>query len=279
MRKNKLFVIIMSVVAVLGFSGCEGNEDGKKTENHQEETSKPLNISVFLDLSDRLKNETSGMKQCEKDTAIVNNIVDLFKDQVLENKIIGSKDCFKVFFYPQPSDSKINALATQMEYDFAKMEIKLKKHELEAMKRTINANLNEIYTFTIEKDKWPGCDIWGFFKDKVKPLCIKSDYRNVLIILTDGYIYHETSKIIEGNKTSYILPSVLTSTNPKLICKTNGLDDLEVLILEIENDPKRNDKMKELIGNWLKEMGIAKYEIYSAELPNNTKIMIENFLK
>lgn len=276
MKKYIIFMgVLLGAIMFIAFThGCDSPNNETKSI-----AKKPLNISVFLDLSDRLKNETSGMKQSEKDTAIVNNIVDLFVERVLGNKIIGSSDCFKVFFYPQPKDGKINELATKMEYDFAKMEMKLKKHELEAMKGVINANLNEIYTATIENNKWPGCDIWGFFKDKVKPLCIKKDSRNVLIILTDGYIYHDTSKIVEGNKTSYILPSVLTSSNPELICKTKGLEDLEVLILEIDDDPKKNDKIKELISNWLKEMGVSRYEIHSTDLPNNTKKMIEDFLK
>lgn len=279
MRKNKLFVVIISAVALFGFSGCRGNEYDKENNIQQEAKSKPLNISVFLDLSDRLKNKTSGMMQCEKDTAIVNNIVDLFKDQVLENKIIGSKDCFKVFFYPQPSDSKINALATKMEYDFAKMEINQKKHELGTMKEIINANLGNIYSSTINKDEWPGCNIWGFFNEKVKSFCVKEEYRNILIILTDGYIYHRDSKHVDGTKTSYILPSVLTKANPKLICKTTGLANLEVLMLEIDCNSAHNDKMKEMIGTWLSEMGVSKYEIHSTDLPNNTKILIENFLK
>ncbi len=277
MKKLMIFMGVFTGIIILLILTNVCSCDNKK--NTESASKKHLNISVFLDLSDRLKDENSGMKQCDKDTAIVNNIVDLFVKNVVDNKIIKRNDCFKVFFYPQPNNSKINLLASKLEYDLAKVPIGEKKMKLNQMKKVVNESLSEIYSCTIRENKWPGCDIWGFFKDKVKPLCIKDGYRNILIILTDGYIYHEESKITDGNKTSFILPSVLNGTNPQLICKTKDLGDLEVLFLEIDNNSSYNDKLKTIIGNWLGEMGVSKYEIHGTDAPANTKVIIENFIK
>ena len=112
MKKLKFFVRVFTgvIMLLILINGCSC-ENKKSTESAPK---KHLNISVFLDLSDRLKDENSGMKQCDKDTAIVNNIVDLFVKNVVDNQIIKRNDYFKVFFYPQPNNSEINFLLTKI---------------------------------------------------------------------------------------------------------------------------------------------------------------------
>ena len=145
-----VFTGIIILLILTNVCSCENKK------NTESASKKHLNISVFLDLSDRLKDENSGMKQCDKDTAIVNNIVDLFVKNVVDNKIIKRNDCFKVFFYPQPNDSGINLLASKLEYDLAKVPIGEKKMKLNQMKKVVNESLSEIYSCTISENKWPG---------------------------------------------------------------------------------------------------------------------------
>ena len=119
-------------------------------------------------------------------------------------------------------------------------------------------------------------------------------YRNILIILTDGYIYHADSRYREQNKYSYLLTNniknyrktnyeqLINNDNFGLIAKRNDLNNLEVLVLEISAEDNRHrideDITKFAIGNWFKEMNVAKYQIFSSDLPANTKKRIENFL-
>ena len=122
-------------------------------------------------------------------------------------------------------------------------------------------------------------------------------YRNILVVITDGYIYHEDTKFKEGNRMSYILPQTakslgLTKSDWKekidkmdfgLIAPRKDLDNLEVLMLEINPSknasPYEEDILNEVLSKWLSEMGIKKFEIYKTDIPQTTKKRIENFMK
>ena len=76
-----------------------------------------------------------------------------------------------------------------------KLENKGRKEVYDSITDLYSKNLENIYQETIETSAWEGSDIWRFFKDDVKDFCIEKDttYRNILIILTDGYLYHKQS--------------------------------------------------------------------------------------
>ena len=66
----------------------------------------------------------------------------------------------------------------------------------------------------------------------VDQICVKPDARNIMVILTDGYLFHENNKIKKDNAYSYILPQTLDNPQSSLIVDREGkLDKLEVLLL------------------------------------------------
>ena len=159
--------------------------------------------------------------------------------------------------------------------------------------------LNTIYNLTISSHNWEGSDIWRFFKNDVKDYCIinNPDYLNVLIVLTDGYIYHVQSKERVKNRTAYITGNYLQQegfrNNPNwkqkfeqkdygLIVKTKNLNNLNVLFLEINpsaNYKDDEDIIRAFLSKWLDEMGIKRYKIYNTDLPSNTSQRIIDFFK
>ena len=127
---------------------------------------------------------------------------------------------------------------------------------------------------------WIGSDIWGFFKKQVDTYCIREDARNVIVILTDGYLFYAPNKQKDGNNYSYILPQTLTNPNSGLIVSRQGLEDLEVLMLEINPyDPKHQDQMEAILQNWFKNMGVQNMYVGETDQPSNTKLIIDKFLK
>ncbi|MDR0733272.1 MAG: hypothetical protein LBF08_04335, partial [Dysgonamonadaceae bacterium] len=156
-------------------------------------------------------------------------------------------------------------------------------------------NLAEIYQQSIQTSNWEGSDIWHFFKNDVKDYCIEKDptYRNILIIFTDGYIYHKESVYSNANRYSYLLENNIRKFRTMdwkdkidkddfgLITENHDLNNLEVLVLEISAENNNNkideDILKYVIEKWFKEMSISKYKIYSTDLPANTKMRIDNF--
>ena len=252
-----------------------------KKKNNENTTQRPLNISIYLDLSDRLVRDMQP-SQVSRDTAAVGYILDYFKRQTMGPRILQSQNRLKVFFYPSPNSSDIATLAGELDINMAQLKGVEKRKKLESMKSLFQKNLSQIYNKTISEHEWIGCDIWDFFSSKkVDAQCIKNGARNILIILTDGYLYAANNKIKEGNAYSYILPQTLKEEAP-LIVRRKGLENLEVGVFEINPYSKEEGyKLILILENWLKNMGISEEHLVVAEtdLPTNTQTLLKSFLE
>lgn len=252
-----------------------------KKKNNENTTQRPLNISIYLDLSDRLVRDMQP-SQVSRDTAAVGYILDYFKRQTMGPRILQSQNRLKVFFYPSPNSSDIATLAGELDINMAQLKGVEKRKKLESMKSLFQKNLSQIYNKTISEHEWIGCDIWDFFSSKkVDAQCIKNGARNILIILTDGYLYAANNKIKEGNAYSYILPQTLKEEAP-LIVRRKGLENLEVGVFEINPYSKEEGyKLIPILENWLKNMGISEEHLVVAEidLPTNTQTLLKSFLE
>ncbi len=262
----------------------DNGSDAKVVNNSIEDANKPLplNLSIYLDLSDRIKsnvNHSGALLQKDKDIAIVEYLANYVKNRAVKQKILPCKDMIRVFFYPIPDDSKIALLSDQLELDLNTTAPAEKKKKLTTLVRDFHDAMEQIYNSTIQTSKWQGSDIWGFFNKPVDNYCIKDGYRNVLVILTDGYIYHAQNKIQNGNAYSYVLPQTLKNPQSSLISQRKDLEKLEVLMLELNPEPLTDQsKMEQVINDWLQNMGIQKYYVGETDLPSNTKKIIDKFL-
>lgn len=292
--------IIIGIIAIIAFASCGNSKcSGKNSadiESQDEsikivtsQSDKPLNISIYLDLSDRLKRDLTP-SQKDRDLAIVGHIADYFRAQTVGPKILQSKNNIKIFFYPAPNSSDIATLAEDLCIDITKFNGVEKRVVLDgdanqgklSLKERFNKNLSAIYDKTLEANQWPGCDIWDFFSNKnVDTQCIREGFRNILIILTDGYLFDEKHKVQEGNAYSYVTPATLRNTNTSLIVKRTGLENLEVRILEVNpTDINHRDQLKTVLENWLKGMGVKEENITvsQTDLPSNTQTIVDSFL-
>lgn len=291
--KTKKYII--GIIAIIVFVSC-GGSGSKKAEASSEirgssvsQSDKPLNISIYLDLSDRLKRDLTP-SQKDRDLAIVGYITDYFRTQTVGPKILQSKNNIKVFFYPAPNSSDIAVLAEDLCIDITKFNGVEKRVVLDgdanqgrpSLKERFNKNLSAIYDKTLEANQWPGCDIWDFFSNKnVDTQCIRKGFRNILIILTDGYLFDEKHKVQDGNAYSYVTSATLKTPDASLIVKRTGLENLEVRILEVNpTDINHRDQLKTVLENWLKGMGVKEENITvsQTDLPSNTQAVIDRFL-
>lgn len=270
----KKFLSILAIAMVLCSCAAE-------SQKKQQPVDKPWNVSVYLDLSDRLT-KGNGESQTLRDTAIISNIIQLYVDNVVRHKIVPCDDKFQIFFYPTDGIQNASAVSNALKVDLEqyKQTPAKKKEILLSMKQDIMQSVTPIYETTLQNKKWLGSDIWGFFKNKIKISCVREGYRNILIVLTDGYIYHANSKVTKGNEYSYILQSNIMKPDMKLIKCNDGLDDLEVLFLEINPSQfSHTEKMQEVIGTWLEEMGVQHYEVVETDVTANIAPAIANFFK
>lgn len=275
---NKLLVSIIAAFGVVALFACGS---GQKKEVV---TPQPLNISVYLDLSDRLIRDLTP-NQTYRDTAIINSLVDYFRSKTLGPTILKSENKMKVFFYPTPDDSEIATLAQGLSVDIGSKQGVAKRQALDEMKGVFQKNLAHIYEETLKAQKWVGCDIWDFFSNKkVDNLCIKNGARNIVVILTDGYIFAQNNKIKEDNAYSYVLPQTLAVEGSSLIDRRNGdLGDkgVEVLMLEVNPyQPSQRDKLVKVLEDWFKAMGVEKFVVAETDANlTNTQTIIKNFLE
>src|SRR5690606_9155306 len=104
-------------------------------------------------------------------------------------------DRIGVYFEPAPANPEINTLAHGLKISYVKG---VSKNEWIPKTQKLYEEIpSEIYALA-KKDAgtnggYPGSDIWRFFKDKVEDYSINDCTRNILVILTDGYMFHENT--------------------------------------------------------------------------------------
>lgn len=273
--------IVLLIVALTMFTACGGGRNSNSSDDKTESvrSKKPLNISIYLDLSDRLERQMVP-SQKDRDIEIVKYLTDIIKNHAVGQRILPSRDRIKVFFYPTPNDSKIALLSKDLEMDLSKAQPAEKKQMLLDFQERFQTSLTKIYEATMQDKNWIGSDIWGFFKKQVDTYCIREDARNIIVILTDGYLFYAPNKLKDGNNYSYILPQTLSNPNSGLIVSRQDLDNLEVLLLEVNPyDPKHQDQMETILQNWFSGMGVQKVYVGVTDQPSNTKLIIDKFMK
>ncbi len=294
-------IIILTLIVGIAFVSCKKDKKTNEQPKVTKQTDKQLNITFLLDLSDRIEptKYPANPEHWERDIAVVNEFVDEFKKDLAKKKNFNFKGKMKVLFSPAPKDADINEIAQKLEVNTEEMKPAQKTKMYKNLEQDFTENLKKIYTKTLETKKYIGSDIWRFFKNDVKDLVIDKNpnYRNILVVITDGYVYHKDTKMKEKYRYSYLLPNRirslgLTKSNWKdkiekldfgLIVPRKDLNNLEVLMLELNpsknSSPYEEDIMKNVLSKWFIEMGIQKFKIHKTALPNTTKQRIENFIK
>ena len=275
--------------------GSESNDkstNGEGQSSNTVEQTDQLNITLLLDLSDRIdtKKYPEKPEHFERDIAIVKYFSELFVKDMEKRGTFMAKGKMKVIFSPKPQDPNVNLLAEKLFIDLSVMDSKQKKEVHDNLINNFSESITKIYNGTLSESKWIGSDIWRFFKNDVKDYCVESkpNYRNILVVLTDGYIYHQDSKDQNGNRYAYLLPNIISKYNLRknpnweqelekqdfgLISKRNDLENLEILVLEISPSPNyKNDEdiIKSILSKWFKEMNVKRFGIYKSDLREYT---------
>lgn len=252
-----------------------------------------LNISVFLDLSDRI----TQPKTIQKDLEYLKSISAAFLNHIKTKKLILLQDKIQIYFNPEPTNDTINNIAKKLHVEFTKDSPKSKIALTEELYAYQPSLLYELAQADSKNPKdYPGSDIWRFFKDNVEDYTISDCHRNILIILTDGYMYHENSQMHQENLTSFLTPGSLTrlhlnNANWRATIKdkqlgfikaNEGLENLEVLVIGIQSlnpqNPYSIDIIRAYWSQWFTDMGIQKFKIQNADLASSVDKVIADFI-
>jgi hypothetical protein len=271
---------------------------GTIPDNYQKNRpiTKQLNISILLDLSDRINPKVNPNAQIN-DIENIRTITEFFKSNMSKLGAYNAKGRIRIFFSPPPTDPNINSIVNNLIIDCSKLDNKGRKNVYDSLTELYTRKLEGIYKNTIATSYWEGSDIWRFFKDDVKDFCIVNDnnYRNILIIFTDGYLYHKQSVFNNKNRYTYLLGNnnikqfripnweqLIEQRDFGILTERTDLNNLEVLVLEIKSENSQNkideDILRFLWKKWLKEMNVERFDTYNSDLPANTRTRIESFL-
>ncbi|WP_191861050.1 hypothetical protein [Hanstruepera ponticola] len=292
---------VLGLLIIVSMSCANDNKQENVTKNSESKIVKEkyienLNISLLLDLSDRINPEkypNESMEYFMRDVAYIRSVSEAFDLHLRTKKVREMNDRIQLYFDPEPNNQNINTISKNLKYHVDRNNVSLEL--LDEVKSSYAEKPLEIYNLAIKDNEYIGSDTWRFFKTKVNDYCIESGFRNILVILTDGYIYHKDSKIKESNLTTYLTPqdirrwkldsdTWLNKINEEkfgFIPATENLAELEILVLGINPD-KKNPYEEEIINkywkDWFNSMGVKRYEIKTAELPSNMDELIKDFI-
>lgn len=293
--KNTLLKILMSLMLLLVFS-CKESKNKEKEKAIKSAVSENYNISILVDLSDRIsikKNPNPTMEFYERDLGYIKSVSEAFTQHLKSKRIRQIDDKMQLFFNPEPQDPNINLISQKLKIAIDKNNAS--KDLLTSISGNYTSNTSKIYELAIKDDNYIGSDIWNFFDSKAQDQCIDSRYRNILVILTDGYMFYEGAQIKNGSLSSYLTPPLIKqnglNTNDwqkkfqkkgfGFIKIDSDLSNLEVLVLGInpsKNNPYEEKVIKAYWTKWLTDMKIKHFVIKSADLPSNTDKIIKDFI-
>lgn len=295
--KNILTVIAISLLLVSTVSCKKDSEEKEEKETlAKSPVSENYNISILLDLSDRIslqKNPNPTMEYYQRDLGYIKSVSEAFTQHLKSKRIRQIDDKMQLFFNPEPLDPAINTIAKDLRITIDKNNAS--KKLLNSINSDYASKTSKIYESAIKDNKYVGSDIWSFFDNKVKDQCIENKYRNILVILTDGYMFYESTVMKEGNRTTYITPELIRKNglNTKdwdkklqdqdfgFIKANDDLSNLEVLVIGInpnKNNPYEEKVIREYWIKWFTEMKISHFEIKNADLPSNMEKIIKDFI-
>ncbi|PWB25164.1 hypothetical protein [Flavobacterium sp. HTF] len=294
--KNTLLKMVMSLLLILFFSCKEEPKNEEKEVVTKNPIAENYNISILLDLSDRIslkKNPNPTMEYYQRDLGYIKSVSEAFTEHLKSKRIRQIDDKMQLFFNPEPQDPEINSISEKLKISIDKNNAS--KELLNSLNSNYASQTSKIYESAIKDDNFIGSDIWNFFDTKVKDQCIENGRRNILVILTDGYMFYENTVVKEANRTTYITPELIRKNGLNtqnwqkkfqeqdfgFIKAGNELSDLEVIVLGI--NPNRNNPYEEKVikaywTKWFTEMKVKRFEIKNADLPSNMEKIIKDFI-
>jgi hypothetical protein len=294
--KNILKKIVLPLLLISTFSCKQDSDKEKKEVSSKNPVAENYNISILLDLSDRIsleKNPNPTMEYYQRDLGYIKSVSEAFTQHLKSKRIRQINDKIQLFFNPEPKDPEINSISQKLRIAIDKNNAS--KDLLNSINSNYASQTSKIYESAIKDNNFIGSDIWSFFDTKVKDQCIENGNRNILVILTDGYMFYDSTIMTEGNRTTYITPKLIQKNGLNIkdwekkfhdqdfgfIKAGEDLSNLEVLVLGINpnhNNPYEEKVIKAYWTKWFTDMKINHFEIKNADLPSNMENIIKNFI-
>lgn len=300
MKEHKILFHLVIIIFLFAFISCSNSDKNQTDEKVSQKNYKNINLTILIDLSDRIS-EGLNPGQANSDIKLINDVLEIFKKYLAEKGVVYSEDKIKVIYYPEVDSDTMNSIIDSLNIDFAKLSFVERKNVYSTLIQNFNKNLNKLYNKASKMSKYPGSDLFNYFKHRLVDDCIIDDssYLNVLLILTDGYIYHENAKYQIGNRFSYLAPKsahiqifrnrpdwedIFNKQDYGLINTGVDLSNLYIIAAQfnpISSSPKDFDILKKYWSRWFEEQKVdhRNYKILRNDNPKLNSAIIEKFFQ
>ena len=245
--------------------------------------SKPVNIIVILDTSDRVSKEKNP-EQAEEDTQIATGIISIFEEELVRPELYIGYPHQLAFVVPTQDGKDTNPLNITKDTGGGAPQFK-------KMKKELIAGINGLYQDVNGQVKFTGSDIWDWFRKSAKAR-LQKDALNYIICISDGYLDFDAdiqkNRPSRGNKTTFMQVAKFRN-NPdwekKFDNEGHGLlitedftdfrdYNVKLLIIEIKLRYMLDRPIIEKYWQtWLDSMGITHSEFWESQ--DDTSIVIE----
>jgi hypothetical protein len=226
---------------------------------------KNLNVIVVPDLSLRIKDYSNNPDQIKNDTALLNKIWSSFKDNVRLK--MNTKDRLLIDVAdPSQAQEQFKSLADNLLFDLSDHKNKTNRlYFTNDIQAKFSTNISRLYDLASQQTS--GANYVYYFSEKlptrIKKSTLDDDYRNILLILTDGYL--EIGKGISISPTPAMLKQYCSSGVLNYSLPTQTIDaaypNLEAYIFEVNE--RQNGKgcdfrgLKKWWTEWFKSMNVS----------------------
>ncbi len=295
-----ILLIIIAIISLIKYCIPEKKEKEKPSvkNNH--------NITLFLDLSDHLDETEYSTKvfnkyRYEAFTDAAKIFGECYVDFIQKSgkPLVTYNENFQISSHPQGTFDIDSYLSNS--------KIELNKNNLgdyllenknvipDTLVKNVAGIIDQCRRTYNGSGKWPGSDTYSFIEDK-------SNYyvegkKNLLIIFTDGYPFHEDLEPMESKwflgdspawkkslhgKTKLEVRSFLdNNANAGLESATQGLEHLSVLVIGTmtqghNNSIMERDLISELWKNWFVKMGVNSNNVQVISMEECTTNKLQN---
>ncbi|MDB5122434.1 MAG: hypothetical protein JWP94_563 [Mucilaginibacter sp.] len=244
-----------------------------------------LNLIVVPDLSGRINDETNNPGQTGNDMLLLNQAWRSFESVSRLKMNSGDRLIVDVTGGNQAA-GQFRSVADRLIFDLSGFKDKSNKLFFEAKHDQFQTQIAQLYHLAQQDPQ--GADYWSYFnhdlKRNIRLSTLFSSYRNLLIILTDGYLEAQTKEatgtalytgsygqrltVFNKLRAGYAITDAVADITPIMDC-TDHFKGLEVLVLEVHSrhrvsvqeprdpgTPRDFDILRKLWTDWFKKLEV-----------------------
>lgn len=245
-----------------------------------------LNLVIVPDLSKRIVDVGNNPDQIRNDSVLLSELWSQF-ERITRTKI-NSKDRLLVDVTDNgQAGGLFRTVADNLVFNLSEHKDKSNRIYFENVKERFSENVAKLYA--LAKENPIGADYWYYFSRNLNKKLLKStfsdEYRNILVIITDGYLEAQNSErtgvtfytgslaqraqTCSSLKRGASIPDAISNSELGIRDCQDHFPDLEVFILEINERKKRTkeepfdpgtpcdyDILRYLWSDWLQKLEI-----------------------